>query len=119
MVRPPAAAIRDLLAFGGLGDLEKFCGQRHQKVDFPGLGAVLGETSADKVCFRAKCGPSEVPCVPGARDMAVLGLAGGHFVSWGPVLVRDPTDQKAVLAVTRRQLFGSSEPRSCCATFLL
>ena len=51
-----------------------------------------------------------VPCVPGAWDMAVLGGAGGHFVSWGPVLsVRDPTDKKTVLAITRRHrgVFGN------------
>ena len=51
-----------------------------------------------------------VPCVPGARDMAVLGGAGGHFVSWGPVLsVRDPTDKKNVLAITWRHqgVFGN------------
>ena len=42
--------------------------------------------------------------------MAVFGGAGGHFVSWGPVLsVRDPTDTKPVLAVTGRQggVFGN------------
>ena len=34
--------------------------------------------------------------------MAVWGGAGGHFVSWGPVLsVRDPSDRKTVLAATR------------------
>ena len=41
--------------------------------------------------------------------MGVLEGAGGHFVSWGPVLsVRDPTDKKTVSAVTRRHrgVFG-------------
>ena len=50
MVRPPSAAIRDLLVLGGLGDLEKICdpvqgpekGQKRQKVDFPGLGGRSG-----------------------------------------------------------------------------
>ena len=50
MVRPPAAAIRDLLVLGGLGDLEKFRGpvrgpkqaEKRQKVDFAGLGGRSG-----------------------------------------------------------------------------
>ena len=42
--------------------------------------------------------------------MAVLGGAGGHFISWAPVLsVRDPTEKTTVLAVTRRhrRVFGN------------
>ena len=45
--------------------------------------------------------------------MAVLGGAGDHFVSWGPVLsVRDPTDKKTVFAITRRHrgVFGNVLP---------
>ena len=50
MVQPPAAAIRDLLVLGGLGDLEKFRGpvrgpkrgKNAKKWIFPVLGAVLG-----------------------------------------------------------------------------
>ena len=68
MVRPPAAATRDLLVLGGLGDLEKFCGSvwgpklanNTKKWIFPVLGAVLGETPADQICLRAQCGPSEL-----------------------------------------------------------
>ena len=53
MVRPPAAAIRDLLVLGDLGDSEKF---RHpirgpkraknaEKVDFTGLGGRSGRNT--------------------------------------------------------------------------
>ena len=52
-------------------------------------------------------GPSEprlgshVSLGPGIRPF--WGAAGGHFVSWTPLLlVRDPTDKTTVLAVTRR-----------------
>ena len=57
--------------------------------------------------------------------MAVLGGAGGHFVSWGPVLsVRDPTDKKNCFGRNSappgsfREIFGSSEARLRCATFV-
>ena len=67
MVQPPAAAIRDLLVLGGLGDLEKFGGpvrgpkwvKNAKKWIFLVLGAVLGETPADQICLHAKCGPAE------------------------------------------------------------
>ena len=50
MVRPPAAAIRDLLVFGGSGGLKEISpprlgpekGQKDKKVDFPGLGGRSG-----------------------------------------------------------------------------
>ena len=55
MIRPPAAAIRDLLVFGCLGDLEKFRSpirgpkqaENAQKWIFTALGAVLDETPAE------------------------------------------------------------------------
>ena len=58
-----------------------------------------------------------VPCVPGARDMAVLGGDGGHFVSWGLVLsVGDPTDKKTFSAVTwrHRVVFGNGLAHRNC-----
>ena len=57
--------------------------------------------------------------------MAVLGGAGGHFVSWGPVLsVRGPTAKKKVYGRSSappgsfQEIFGSWEPHSRCVTFL-
>ena len=107
MVRPPAAAIRDLLVLRGLRDSEKFRGpvqgpkraKNSKKWIFPVLGAVLGETPADQICLRAKCGPSE-PCLgshvslgPGIWPFG--GGAGGRFVGWGLVLsVGNPTSKK-------------------------
>ena len=49
--------IRDLLVFGRLGDLQKFCGpvwgpkrdNNAKKWFLPVLGAILGETSADQI----------------------------------------------------------------------
>ena len=78
MFRPPAAAIRDLLDLGGLGDLEKLGGpirgpkqaKNGKKWIFPVLGAVLGYMPPDQSCLHAKCGPSE-PCL-------------GSHVSLGP-----------------------------------
>ena len=46
MVRPPAAAFRDLLVFWGSGgiSLPEKRAENVEKLDFPGLGGVLGET---------------------------------------------------------------------------
>ena len=56
MVRPPAAAIRDLQVLGGLGDFpDKFrvrgpkLANNATKWIFPVLGAVLGETPAEQI----------------------------------------------------------------------
>ena len=59
--------IRDLLVFGGLGDLAKFCepvwgpkeAKNTQQWIFPVLGSALGETPHDQIWSHAKCGPSE------------------------------------------------------------
>ena len=99
--------IRELLVFGGLGDLEKFRGlvwgpkraKNTKKWFFLVLGSVLGETSADQIRSHAKRGPSEsrlgshVSLEPVSTGSP--GEGGDHFIGWGPVLsVRDPTDQK-------------------------
>ena len=90
MVRPPAAAIRDLLVFGRLGDLEKFCrSQKRQKVDFPGLGGRSGRNTRrpkfDRMLnadpLNPVCGPM---CLWGPR-YGRFGGAWGRFVGWGPV----------------------------------
>ena len=69
---------------------------------------------SDQSCLHAKCGPSE-PCLGSHVSLGhgiwpFWGGAGGHFVSWGPVLsVRNPTNKKPVLAITRRHrgVFGN------------
>ena len=120
-----------------MGDLEKFCGsvqgpkeaEKCQNWIFPLLAAVLDETSTDRICLHGQCRPSEpclhgVPCVPGAQDMAVLGDGGGHFAIWGAVLSvgTEPTKKhfgrNSAPPECFVEIFGSSEPRSRCATFL-
>ena len=90
MVRPPAVAIRDLLVFGGLGDLEKFCSPVWDpKVDFPGLLGRSGRNSRGLNLPHAECRASEPRLgsdVPLGLRMDVLEGAGSHFVTarrWG------------------------------------
>ena len=91
MVRPPAAAICDLLVLGGLGDLEKFLGtirgpkRAKDTKKWIFLVAVRGETPADQICLHAECGRSE-PClgsrVPLGPEKRARG-GGGAFCRLG------------------------------------
>ena len=98
MVRPPAVAIRDLLDFGGSGDLEKFHGlpgpepgQKHQKSGFSWswgpFWAKRPPTKFDRILNADPVNPVRGPmCSWDPRYGRWGGGGGRHFVDWGPVL---------------------------------
>ena len=138
MVWPPAAAIRDLLVLGGLGDLEKFFGpvlglkrgKTAKKWIFPVWGAVLGLMPPDQSFLHAKCGPSE-PCLgshvslgpgiwPFQGALGAISSVGDQFCLFGI----QPAKKlffggNSAPPGSFRECFGSSEARLRCATFLL
>ena len=99
-----------------------------EKWIFPVLGAALGETPADQICLHARGGPSE-PCLGshvslGSEIRALWGglgsisLVGDRFGLVGSQPTKNHFGRNSVLLGSFWEFFGSSEPRSRCATFL-
>ena len=96
MVWPPAAAICDLLLFGGLG--KNFCGPvrgpkraiNTKKWNSPVLGPFWAKRPLTKFDCMLNADPMNPvwgpTCPRDPRHSRLGGRAGGHFVGWGPVL---------------------------------
>ena len=113
----------------GLGDLEKFRSpvrsskraKNGKKWIFSVFGAVLGDTPADQICLRAKCGPSEL-CLGshvslGLRIWPFWG-GWGSFLQSGTQPTKNCFGCNSAPPASFRECFGSLGPRLRCATSL-
>ena len=133
MVRPPAAAIRDLLVLRGLGDLEKFRGpvrgQKRAKNSKKWIFGSWGPFWARRPPTKFVCGPSE-PCLgshvsPGSEiralwgGLGVISSVGDRFCLLGTQPTKNCFSRNLAAPGSFWDCFGSVELQSQCATFLL